>query len=127
MKRALGPRLIALPVAGIPRISLAAVTCGALDEDGHTARSRSFVMTSDALGASLSLVRKLAIRIQVSLVMPVAEQNDAARSFQIKLDNTRRRVIRPDSVAIALLIDLERWSQEWSSRQSCGHRNRVQS
>jgi hypothetical protein len=102
VKRSLGALFIAVLVSWIPGIAVYPVACDALHEHGHAAALGSLMMTSNALGALLRLMRELAAGIQVHFVMPVPEQNCAARSLEIKLDDSRARVIGLDPVAISL-------------------------
>jgi hypothetical protein len=129
VKRSLGALFIAVFVSWIPGIAVYSVACDALHEHGHTAALCSLMMTTDALGALLPLMRELAVRIQVRFVMPVPEKDYTARSLEIKLDDSRGCVIGLDPVAITLL-ERRREQTWWCNRpreQSQRHRDQEQS
>jgi hypothetical protein len=114
------PLFIAVLVSRIPGITVYSVTSDALHEHGHAAELSSLMMTADALGALLALMRKLAIRIQVRFVVPMPEKNYAARSLEIELDDSSTCVVGPDPVAIRLI---DRRDRERPRYQSCRHRH----
>jgi len=130
VKRTLGPLFIAVLVSWVFRITIHSMTRDALHKHGHAAELGSLVMTPDALGALLSLMSKLTIRIQIGFVMPMPKQNDAARSLEIELDDARRGVVGFDPVAITLT---QRLREQTSGRdgerpgyQGCRHRDYEQ-
>jgi hypothetical protein len=108
VKRALGPLLIHISVSRILRITLAAVTRDALHEDRYAAELGALVMTANALSALFCLMREVAARIQIPLVVSVPKQHNAACSVGIELDDPRSCVIGCNPVAIALLLERTR-------------------
>lgn len=112
VKCAFGPLFVTVFVSRILSVAVCPVTSYALHEYRHTAELRSLMMTADALGTLLPLMRELAIRIQVRFVMPMPEKDYAAGSFEVELDNARGRITRLYPVAIALLTSRKRPCQQ---------------